>query len=239
VTQPIPMVLVHGGGFAGSCWDPLLEFLDGPVLAVDLPGRGRHPAPLETVSLASAAESVVGDIDAAGFDEVILVGHSLAGCSMPGMIGLLGDRARHAIFVGATVPEDGTCCLDTLPADIQSMAREAAETEKPGVLDPELARAFFANDLNDEQFAWMLQQLVPEFPRLTSDPVDLSPLSTLPCTWICTLQDAIVPPERQHRFAKNVGDCPVIELDSGHMCMISQPRQLADIIHARRALTIS
>ena len=86
--DPTPVVLVHGGGFAGSCWDLLLEHLDGPVLAVDLPGRGRHPAALDSVTLESAAASVVADIDAAGFDEVVLVGHSLAGCSMPAAIGL-------------------------------------------------------------------------------------------------------------------------------------------------------
>jgi pimeloyl-ACP methyl ester carboxylesterase len=36
-----PLVLVHGGSFAASCWDLVVPLLDGPVLAVDLPGRGR------------------------------------------------------------------------------------------------------------------------------------------------------------------------------------------------------
>ncbi len=37
------MVLVHGGGLGKECWDPLLPFLDGDVLAIDLPGRGDRP----------------------------------------------------------------------------------------------------------------------------------------------------------------------------------------------------
>ena len=37
----MPNVLVHGGGFAGSCWDLLVPELDAPTVAVDLPGRGR------------------------------------------------------------------------------------------------------------------------------------------------------------------------------------------------------
>jgi len=82
-TGVMPVVLVHGGSFGKSCWDLLVDHLRGPVLAVDLPGRGAHPAPLRSVTIASAAASVVADVDAAGFDDVVLVGHSLAGCSMP------------------------------------------------------------------------------------------------------------------------------------------------------------
>jgi pimeloyl-ACP methyl ester carboxylesterase len=45
------------------------------------------------------------------------------------------------------------------------------------------------------------------------------------------MQDLVVPPDRQARFARNVGDCDVIDLDAAHMCMISQPAALAQIIN--------
>lgn len=231
-SRQTPIVLVHGGGFAASCWDLLRDHLDGPVLAVDLPGRGRHPAPLASVTLESAAASVAADVDAAGFDEIVLVGHSLAGCSMPATIGLLGERVRHAVFVACTVPEDGTSCMDTLPDDIRALAHRPSETAELGVLPAELARAMFAGDLDEEQIAWMLARMVPEAPGLTFETVDLSPLrSVMPRTWVHTLQDAVVPPERQTRFTGNVGDSAVIELDAAHMCMISQPEALAGIIN--------
>jgi pimeloyl-ACP methyl ester carboxylesterase len=232
--QPIPIVLVHGGGFAGSCWDLLLEHIAGPVLAVDLPGRGRHPAELHSVTLESAAASVVADIDAAGFDEVVLAGHSLAGCSMPAAIGLLGDRVRHAVFIACTVPEDGTTCMDTLPADIRALADRPANAERGelGLLPADLARAMFAGDLDEEQIEWMLARMVPEAPGLTFEKVDLSALrSAMPCTWVRTLRDAVVPPERQTRFVGNVGDCDVIDIDAAHMCMISQPSALGGILN--------
>ena len=189
-TPPIPVVLVHGGGFAGSCWDLLLEHIDGPVLAVDLPGRGRHPAALSSVTLKSAAASVVADIDAAGYDETILAGHSLAGCSMPAAIGMLGDRVRHAVFIACTVPEDGTTCMDTLPADIKALADRPANVERAelGVLAADMARAMFAGDLDEDQIQWMLARMVPEAPGLTFESVDLSPLrSPMPRTWVRTL----------------------------------------------------
>ena len=74
--------------------------------------------------------------------------------------------------------------------------------------------------------------MVPEAPQLTFGPVDLTPLrSAMPRTWVRTLHDAIVPADKQLRFAGNVGDCPVIDLDAAHMCMISKPRELAAIIN--------
>jgi pimeloyl-ACP methyl ester carboxylesterase len=220
-----PVVLVHGGSFAGSCWDLLLPHLDGPVLAVDLPGRGAHPADLAAVTIGSAAESVVADIDAAGFDDVVLVGHSLAGCSMPATIGLLGDRVRHAVFVACTVPEDGTSAFDTLDAEVQDRAGS-------GGLDEDVVRAMFGNDLDDEQFAWCMSRNVPEAMGLVTGRVDLAPLraSSAPRTWVRPLLDGIVAPAKQLRFAANVGRCDVVDLEAGHMCMIGAPAELAAII---------
>jgi pimeloyl-ACP methyl ester carboxylesterase len=226
-----PLVLVHGGSFAASCWDLVVEALAGPVLAVDLPGRGAHPAPASTVTIDRAAASVAADVDAAGFADVVLVGHSLAGCSMPAMIGALGERVRHAVFVACTVPEDGTSCVDTLPPGIQEFARRELEAGNPGMLGAEMARDFFGNDLDDAQFAWCMDRMVPEAPGLLTDPVDLAPLrSDMPRTWVLTLHDAIIEPERQLRFSRNADDCNIIELDAAHMCMVSKPRELAAIL---------
>jgi hypothetical protein len=44
------------------------------------------------------------------------------------------------------------------------------------------------------------------------------------------LQDAIVAPAEQLRFADNVGDCAVHDIDAGHMCMISKPAELASLL---------
>jgi pimeloyl-ACP methyl ester carboxylesterase len=224
-------VLVHGGSFSGACWDFLVDELDGPALAVDLPGRGAHPAPLDAVTIDSAAVSVAADVDDAGFDDLVLVGHSLAGCSLPAIVGLLGDRVRHVVFVACTVPAHGTSCIDTLPEAIRDFARAELAKGATGVLTPDQARDFFGNDLDEEQFAWMCERMVPEAPGLLTQPVDLSPLrSRVSRSWVRPLQDAIVAPEEQLRFAGNVEDCPVVDIDAGHMCMISNPGALASLL---------
>lgn len=226
-----PIVLVHGGGFASQCWDRLLPHLDGPAIAVDLPGRGSRPADLRSVTLDDCARAIVEDADAAGFDEVVVAGHSLAGCSMPGAVGLLGGRVRHAVFIGATVPPAGVSSFDTLEPEVQQMARAGAEPEALGVMDEATATFMFGNDLDEEQLAWCLGQMVPEAPKLIFEPVDLSPLRDVPCTWVRTLHDAIVSPAKQQRFAANIDGCDIVDIDAAHMCMISQPEKLAAILN--------
>jgi pimeloyl-ACP methyl ester carboxylesterase len=201
-------------------------------VAVDLPGRGRRPAPLLEVTFSSCAEALKDEVDAAGFDRFVLVGHSLAGCSMPAMVDLLGDRVSHLVFLACTVPEDGTACLDTLDPEVRAIAEDSAQARELGVLSREAAAVMFGNDLDEGQLQWCVSRMVPEAPRLVSDPVDLSPFRRpIPRTWILTLHDAVVPPPKQERFAKNVGDTPIVPLDAAHMSMISRPTETAALLN--------
>ena len=53
----------------------------------------------------------------------------------------------------------------------------------------------------------------------------------VPRTWIRTLGDRILDPAKQLEFATNVGDCPVVDLDCGHMCMVGKPEALAALLN--------
>jgi pimeloyl-ACP methyl ester carboxylesterase len=209
-----------------------MPLLDAPAVAVDLPGRGRRPGPLDGVTFSSCAEALKDEVDAAGFDRFVLVGHSLAGCSMPAMVDLLGDRVSHLVFLACTVPEDGTACLDTLDPEVRAIAADSPPARELGVLPREAAAAMFGNDLDDDQLEWCVSRMVPEAPRLVSDPVDLSPFRRpIARTWILTLHDVVVPPAKQERFAKNVGDTPIVRLDAAHMSMISRPTETAALLN--------
>jgi len=76
-------VLVHGGGLGKDCWNPMLPFLDGHVLAIDLPGRGDRPADLSKVGIADFVDAVVDDLESHDLHDVVLIGHSLAGITIP------------------------------------------------------------------------------------------------------------------------------------------------------------
>jgi pimeloyl-ACP methyl ester carboxylesterase len=94
------LVLVHGGAHAGDCWDFTVDEIhriapEMTVLAVDLPGRRGKPGDLRTLTIADSVNSVVADIEEVGLGEVVVVGHSMAGLTVPGVVTQLGaSRVR-------------------------------------------------------------------------------------------------------------------------------------------------
>ncbi len=222
-------VFVHGATFAGSCWDLLLPHLDGPAIAVDLPGRGANPADLTTLTIRDFVECVVNEIERRDLHDVVLVGHSLAGITLPGVAARIPERLARLVFVGATVPAHGQTVLEALDAATQEVAAESMVGEQ--VAAPEdWARTAFCNDMDDDQTAWTLSHMGPEAMGVMMEPVDLQGLDTaVPRTWILTLHDAVVDTERQLLYADRVR-AEIIELDAAHMAMISQPARLAQAL---------
>ena len=150
---------------------------------------------------------------------------------MPATIGLLGRRVRHAVFVACTVPDDGKSAYDMLDPAIQELIREAGDAVAQP-MPPEIAKMVLGDDLSEAQYAWCVERLVAEAPGLTTEAVDLAPLGTsMPRTWVRTLNDVIVSAEQQLRYVDNVGNCPVVDVEAGHMCMVSRPDALASIVN--------
>jgi len=125
------LVLIHGGAHAADCWDPTVVELarQAPelrVLAVDLPGRATKPADLTNVGIADFVNSVVADVDDAGLRDVVVVGHSMAGLVVPGVVAKLGAaRVRELMLIAAFVPPQGLSVVDTLGGPLAPLARSA------------------------------------------------------------------------------------------------------------------
>jgi pimeloyl-ACP methyl ester carboxylesterase len=221
-------VLVHGAGTGASCWDRLLPHLAGPAKAVDLPGRGRRPvASLTSVNLDDCAQAILEDVGDA--DDVVLVGHSFAGVSVPRVMAELAPRLRHVVFLSAVVPPDGTCVLDQIDPAVRDAVR-AATADGIYAQDPEASRLMLCNDLDAEQSEWTLDQMVDDSAALLTEQVDLSGLAAdVPRTYVRLTKDVCYPPELQERSAALVGG-EVRYLDTGHMAMVVAPEQLAALL---------
>jgi pimeloyl-ACP methyl ester carboxylesterase len=233
---PVTYVLVHGGGFAGSCWEPLRPRLDGPSIAVDLPGRGSHPGDLSTLTIGDFVAAVVDEIVSGDLTDVTLVGHSMAGLTLPGVAEAVPDHLRRLVFVSCSVPPQGTPLADMLGDLSPAVAAVAdrvgdAVVDGRGALHPDLARAMFCNDMDEDRTVWTLDHMVPEAMSVLTEPVDLTGLAQpVPRTYVRLSRDASIDLEAQNRMIANLDPVDVVDLDAGHMVMVSRPDELARVL---------
>jgi pimeloyl-ACP methyl ester carboxylesterase len=223
--------LIHGGGYTSSCWDRLRPLLDGEVVLVELPGRGRRPADLGAVSLADNVKATIEDLEAAGASDVVLVGHSVGGITVAHVLNEAPELVRRVVLISCTIPPHGRAVIDNIDPDVRDsvMAGSGGGVFR---IDDDTARSILCNDLDDEQTAWALAGMVDETTSILGATVDLTGLkSGIPVTYVRLLDDQTLPPDQQDAAIAAVGSPEVIELDSGHMAMISQPERLAAILN--------
>lgn len=232
-------VFIHGGKFDSRCWQPTIAEMHRQsshvrYLAVNLPGRQGIPADVRRLTIAECVDSVVGQIEQVGFDEVVLVGHSLAGVVIPDVAARLGARrVRRIILLACNVPLDGKSVVSTLKPPIRLFARMNVDR-----LPVWMARWMFCNGMTEQQRNDSLRLLVPESLSIVHEPVDRSRMpAEVPRTWILTLRGHVLPIRDQRRFIANLGGVDeVVELDTCHNAMTSEPAELASILLRREPL---
>jgi pimeloyl-ACP methyl ester carboxylesterase len=240
--MPLPdLVLVHGGEHAGDCWDLMLAELrrsqpELRALAVDLPGHGRKPGDLATVTIGEWVDSVVADIEEAGLGDIVIVGHSMAGVTVPGVVAKLGSsRVREMILATAFVPPQGSAIADTLGGPLAIFARRAARIGRPMKIPAPAARWAFCNGMTPARRRLTMSKLHAESARIPGEPVDRSALPhDVPRTWILTTRDRALSVKSQHASIEALGGVDeVIPIDACHEVMFSHPERLAEILVER------
>lgn len=224
------------------CWDPTVSALAAlapgvDVLALDLPGRGATPGDLATLTIAQCVDSVVRQIEASALRDVVLVGHSMAGLTVPGVAARLGaDRVRRLVMVACCVPRQGQSIVDTLAGPLRVMSARAARTRKPAKAMPRwMADLMFCNGMTPEQRRIVHDQLCAEASSITAEPVDRSDLpAEIPRTWVLPLRDRSLRPKQQRTYMANLGGVTdVVEIDACHDVMVSHPMELAAVLAER------
>ncbi|MGH3555860.1 MAG: alpha/beta fold hydrolase, partial [Mycobacterium sp.] len=233
------LVLVHGGEHSADCWDLTVDELrrQAPnlqVLAVDMPGHGTTRGDLTTVTIADCVRSAVAQIEAAGLNEVVVVGHSLAGLTVPGVVAKLGSpRVREMILAASCLPQQGTAIVDTLAGPLAWYVRRAVRLRKPPSTAPNLLSVLlFCNGMTRAQRRFTLSRMHPEAATIIAEPADRSDLpDDVPRTWILTLRDHSLARRIQLRSIAALGGVQtLIPIDTCHDLMISEPRLLAEIL---------
>ncbi len=230
----LSFVLIHGGGFDLWVWERITPLLDFPALAVRRAALGSN---LNRLTIPNSATYIQSQIDAAGYQRVILVAHSIGGILAPAVATALPHQVAHIVFVGANIPPEGKPAISIFRPSEQfgiavwlrlnawkiSMLDQAVEDDM---------RKTLCNDVDEET----VQQVLsggknPELPALFYEPVTRLQMPAVPCTYVKLLQDqGILPPSKQDEMAANI-NAKVLTLNTGHMAMLSRPHELATLLN--------
>ncbi|MFT4026706.1 MAG: alpha/beta hydrolase [Novosphingobium sp.] len=240
-------VFLHGGGQGGWVWDETIAALKLQAgdrvrcLALDAPGcgtkRGRETA---DIAFSQITAELVADIAAAGMKNVVLVGHSQAGTSMPAMAALRRELFAKLVFVSCIAPDPGLTVIDMTAKRM----REHGHTEGSRALTDaarpmrERYRVMFCNDMAPAEAEAFLDKLgFDNWPRSCYAETDwpYDHLADVPVSYVLCLEDAILPLEWQERFAVRVHARTTPRIDAGHQVMNTRPQALAEILLAEAA----
>jgi len=235
------LVLVHGGGMAADSWGLVVEEIhrlapDLTVLVLDMPGRRNKPGDLREMTIADYVESLARDIESAGLNEMVIVGHSMGGMMLPGVVTRLGAaRVREMIFAAAFLPPVGTSFVDGSPWLIARVARGIAKKNVPTETPQWIARFVFMNGIPSYRRRFMAGKLYAESLRILTEKVSRRGMpDEIPRTWILTRRDRALAPKVQRKYIEALGGVStLIEMDTCHFMMISEPERLAGILVER------
>jgi pimeloyl-ACP methyl ester carboxylesterase len=115
-TQRKTFVLVHGAWHGGWCWrrvSDLLEAKGHKVFTPTLTGVGERSHLLtKDINLATHVTDVVNMIKWEDLKDIVLVGHSYAGCVIAPVAEQMEGRISSIVFLDAFFPENGESLVD-------------------------------------------------------------------------------------------------------------------------------
>ncbi len=228
--EKIGFVLVHGAGLGAWVWDRVKTGLNGPVLAVDLPGRGKPYGTLRETKLEDYIQSVIADLRNFPVEKVILVGHSFSGEIILRIATLLPERVAGLVFVAAIVPPSGKSMLSLQPW-LQRFVKRLVLTFSSTRPPDSVIRVVACSDLDEKTCADYIARYTAESPHVFFDPVEWKLPADMPRTYIKTLRDHSVIPLLQERMLERLHPVHTATLDSGHVPMLSKPKELAAILN--------
>ena len=224
-------VLVHGSWSGAWCWELLTPHLQrggNAVVTMDLPCDDGS-ASFETYADVVCAALVGCD------DDVVLVGHSLAGST----VALVAARrpVRHLVYLCAVVPDIGRSVFgqwrdepDMLnPVYVKGLSEPDAHARTKWV-DLELARALLCADCDEPTAKAALNRFRSQARYPSTVPFPLAEFPSVRCTSVVCTDDQFVGPDWSRRVARDRLGAKLIELPGSHSPFHSRPSALADVL---------
>jgi pimeloyl-ACP methyl ester carboxylesterase len=214
------VVLVHGAWADGSSWSKVIARLQAAGLHVT---SVQNPL----TSLADAADSarrVLAQQDG----PTVLVGHSWSGT----LVSEVGNdpKVSALVYVAARAPDAGENFVE-LSKKFPTMPVRNGVQSHDGltVLSEDAFLKYFANgvDAKEAKVLYAVQQ--PTAASLFGDRTTAAAWHDKPTWYAVSKQDQTISPDLERFLAKRM-NAHTVEIDAGHLPMVSHSREIADLI---------
>ena len=221
-------VLVHGAWHGAWCWEllvPELERRGHRAVTVDLPTTDPD------AGCASYAEVVLEAVDAAG-DDVVLVGHSLAGLTIPYVAAI--QSVRELVFLCALIPVPGKSSGQLVREEGVVFpnfgAKQIAQEDGSSSWPDETAIDAFFHDCPPPMARAAAERLRAQAWRVSDEITPLREWPDVPCRYILATGDRCIRPEWSRAAARRLLGVDAIEIPGGHSPFLSRPSALAEVL---------
>jgi len=242
------IVLLHAFPLNRHMWNEVADGLTGDayVLAVDMPGFGRSPAPESDTSLEDVADGVVVLLDRLGIKRAVVAGLSMGGyvaLALAGRhptrvsgLGLIDTRASADDEAGRQRRLDlanavsGPAGLRALHGMAETLVSEETKLMRPQVLN-EVEQLI--GDASPEGVAWASRAMAAR-----PDTHDVLDRLEVPSLVLVGEEDELTPPADAQKMASRLGVEPVVVPESGHLSALEKPDEvtaaLLDLVRRSR-----
>ncbi len=220
------IVFLHGAGLGSFIWDEVIGLIKMPSLAIDFPCRNSTKA--LKLKLEDYVHHVGNEIERQGGQSVFIVAHSIGGMIATEVTYKLGERVKGIIGVGASIPKRGDSFVSSqgfpnhliLPIVLRFLGTSVA---------PKMLKMDLCSDLNEEKSNVILSSFTPESKALY---LSKRVTENLPDKrfYIRLKNDKAYSLKTQNKMISNFKAQKVIDLDCGHLPMLSHTTILAQIL---------
>ncbi len=241
-------VFMHGGGQGSWVWGDTIAALalqsgnTCRTLTLDAPGCGsKRDRDTHSIGYADIVAELLGDIEASGLRDIVLVGHSQAGTVMPKLAELRPDLFKRLIYTSCSSPLAGATISEMIGKGLQG----ENETEVGWFVNAnslsadERYRTIFCHDMTPQQTEYLLAEMSKDArPKssYTQRECRYDHLAIIPTSYVVILRDRALPAAWQERFAERFHANRNIRIDSGHQGMMTRPHALAEALLLDAAL---
>jgi pimeloyl-ACP methyl ester carboxylesterase len=224
--------LVHGAWHGAWCWKkltPELESKGHRVITMDLPCDDGSATFDDYADVVCAA---LGDEPG---DDLCLVGHSLAGNTIP----LVAARrsVHRLVYLCALIPIPGRPLAQQMAEDAEMLnpdySKGLSEKDADGRrtwIDKDLACFHMFGDCDEETASAAFERLSPQATHAYRQPFSLSELPDIDSTYVLCAEDRLVNPQWSRRIAPERLKADVVELPGSHSPFLSRPGELAELL---------